>query len=197
MATCNALTARGYRRFWTTKPATCGTYQAGCNGDTLCGSPGLQIDEVRESCSPAGCYDPCGPRLIGKTINTDDYAAGLALNILGTNAERDATPCGLPPGTRGGYWADAFRGDGMKSGSRLRYLPSSGSMNELVALAEAYAKADLQKLVKYGVASDVNVTASYEGGNAIAISAEIIGTDGRTSRVNVSGSRLQNAWVWA
>lgn len=198
MATCNAVSNRGFRKFWTTKPANCGAYQTGCNGEIECGIPGLQLDTVVDPCQPLGCYADCASPILGKTINTDDYVAGLALNILGTNAETMATACGVRPGTRGGYWADSFRKDGAKTGSRLRQLPSSGSMNELVALAEAYAKADLAKLVSpYGVASKVDVKAMYRGGGTMAIDATITGTNGTTSNVNVSGNRLQNGWVWA
>lgn len=182
MATCNAVSERGYRRFWATKPANCGTYPGGCDGRSECGVPGLQLDT-----KPGG-----------KTINTDDYVAGLALNILGTDASADATACGVRPGARGGYWADAFRSDGYKTGTRLRALPSAGRIQDLVSLAEAYAKSDLQKLVSpYGVASKVTVTAAYVGGNSISVQAEIYGTDGRTSKVNISGSRIKNSWVWA
>ena len=183
-----------FRKFWTTQPGVCGRRNA-CGDE--CSIPALSIipvascDDKMRGCHPQiGCETPNG-----RTIATNDWVRSLALNILFTDAEKDANECGYSPGNRGGYWADAYRTDGQKTGSRLRQLKVTGRVRDLVEIARVYAQADLQKMVKYGVALKVEVTARYIGGNEILITATIYG-EKDTARVAVSGNRLSNAWVW-
>ena len=171
----------GRRRiFWTTQPAACGNV-ASCSAE--CGIPGLST------------YVP-GDDPKARTFRTNDFVVGLALNMIGTDARQDDTRCGYRPGARGGHWSDAFRGDGKSSGTQLRYIKPQASIQDTVSVIQAHFQMTLQRLVDYGVASAVIVKVKYAGRNVFNVSAEIFGSDGRTSNVGVTGTRLENSWVW-
>lgn len=167
------------RVFWVTQPNACGVVSDGCDA---CVRPGLNL-----ICGDQG----------GVTINNQNYVAGLVLNILLTDARNPDNNCGYTPGTRGGFWADSFRGDGLGSGSKIRQISVKNSVREIVALAKAYAQDDLKKLVAYGVAKSVTVEAIYEGSNRISLNVTVNGQDGTVTRVGVLGERIKNAWVWS
>lgn len=175
--TCSITVADRRRKFWATKESACGDAPS-CN--VACGRPGLQPIDTGQ----------------GRTFSTDDYVRGLALNILLTNGRKRDTICGTSAGTRGGHWADAFRTDGGSSGSLIRQVKPSGRINENVAEIQAAAQRDLDKLVIYQVATSVVVEARYAGRNTVDLTATITGQDGRTTAVAVTGSRLENSWVW-
>lgn len=181
MVQCNGPVAGRRKTFWVTQPDVCGT-DALC--DTPCGMPGLAL------------YTPESAGSEFKTFRTNDYVRGLAINILFTDSRKDDTYCGHRPGARGGDWTDSFRSDGGTSGTNLRYLQPQKSVTDNVVMVREYIRNSLQKLVKYGVASSVEVTAKYIGGNVIRVTAEIIGVDGELSRVGVSGNRIANSWTW-
>ena len=165
---------RGRRRlFWATQPAACGTVDV-CGAE--CGRPGLSVE--------------------GGAVAFSDYVRGLALNILMTDARKEDVTCGHRPGNRGGHWSDAYRGDGMGVGSRVRDIPPQTSMADAVKLVQAYGQADLAKLVSYGVAQSVDVKAANVGGGIVALTADIIGTTGEAARVGVSAARVENQWAW-
>lgn len=204
MAKDECLTALdvGLRNFWTTQPTACGTGYDEC-GD-VCARPGLELEHVYDPCPDTrGCYvardcrSDRPPQLLGATIATHDYVRSLALNILGTDAEREPIGgCPVRIGKRVGYWADAYRTDGLKSGARLRQMVLSGTMTQAAKLAQAYLARDLQKLVAYGVAKSIDVTANYLGGATISLEAVIHGDAGDTA-LTVAGTRLANEWVWS
>lgn len=176
--TCSISNSDRRRIFWTTQPDACGV-DFSC-GDT-CGKPGLQLKSV------AG----------GKSFANNDYVRGLALNILLTDGRREATLCGYRPGSRGGHWADSFREDGQKAGSLLRLADTRGqSVSDSIATLQAFAEADLQKLVISNVATQIKVTMAYAGRGKLSMSVEIIGRAGDVTRVGAIGSQLGNAWVW-
>lgn len=167
------------RRFWVTQANACSPEVTNCD---TCARPGLNL-----ICNDVGQI----------TINTDNYVTGLALNILLTDARKPDDGCGYTPGTRGGFWADSFRVDGLGSGSKLRQIPVNKSVRDIVSLAKAYAQDDLKKLVAYGVAKSVKVETEYKGSNRVALDITIEGEDGTVSRVGVLGERIKNSWVWS
>jgi len=167
------------RRFWVTQPNACATESDDCD---TCARPGLNL-----ICNDVGQV----------TINTENYVTGLVLNILMTDARKPDNGCGYTPGTRGGFWADTFRTDGLGSGSKLRQISVNNSVREIVSLAKAYAQDDLKKLVAYGVAKSVTVDAEYKGGNRVALTIIVNGQDGTVTRVGVLGERIKNSWVWS
>jgi phage gp46-like protein len=207
MSQCLVATAAQLPHFWTTQPDACGaTIEAdNCGGEGLCGAPGLSLVPVYSECNPLGCYSQIvggvvtkpAPALIGASFATNDFIRSLALNILLTDATRKpSAACGVTIGRRGGYWADSFRTDGQYTGSYLRQLPAVGAMAQLAGLAQQYAQRDLQKLVAYGVATSVSVTATYLGGGTIALVCVINGDTGPAT-VNLNGKVSASAWAWS
>lgn len=166
------------RLFWVTQPDACGETES-CG---TCGNPGLKVLKNDDG---------------SRTISTEEYVRGLAINILGTDGVKDAIECGRTPGTRGGYWADSFRDDGKTSGSLFRFMKPAGKINEDIGVLRAVIARDLNKLVSpYGVAISVDVELTYIGRGAARLDAKIVGRDGNTTRVGMTGSRLVNGWVW-
>ncbi|MGL5736316.1 MAG: phage GP46 family protein [Beijerinckiaceae bacterium] len=129
-------------------------------------------------------------------ISTENWVAGLALNIILTDARKPDTLCGWYPGTRGGHWSDSFRGDSLGTGSSIRFLKTDCSVGEMTAAVENALQSDLSKLVVHGVAREVKVTAKYAGKNTVDADVEIIGESGQSVRVGVSAERIKNSWVW-
>lgn len=179
MAAC-AQAAPGSRRraFWATQPNACGVDGNKC-GDP-CGIAGLQIIDNDD----------------GRTFATNDWLRGLVLNILMTDAKLPNTSCGYVPGTQGGHWSESFRGDGQVSGTLVRDLPTSSSIAASVAMAKARLTADMAKLIALGVATSVEVVTTYLGGQRISAEIVVVGQSGEKQRVGLSGSRLENSWVW-
>lgn len=184
---CAAPVVGRRRIFWSTQPDACGV-RPGCVSE--CGSAGLTLvlpgDDAR-------LVDPCSK---ARSIATSEYVRGLALNMLLTDARKHDTECGYLPGAINGHWSETYMSNGKPVGTSLRYLATVSSILDAVAIIKVYAAETLNKLVDYGVASRVDVTASYKGRNQITLDVLITGTDGLTSRVGLSGTRLENSWAW-
>lgn len=181
MVQCNGPVTGRRKLFWTTQPAACGV-QTDCVGE--CGSSGLLS------------YIPEGRTDGGRTFRTNDFVRGLALNILLTDGRKEDKACGYRPGSRGGHWSDSFREDGITSGTNVRYLTPQKSVADTVKVVQEYMRDSMNKLVRYGVATAVEVVCTYAGQGVIDAIITIFGTDGQTSRVGITGSRLENSWVW-
>ena len=191
-ANCSPPASRKRRVFWATQP-TCGVSEP-CPGEH-CYDSGLVLMEAH-SCS-LGCNSPCDRVSTGeRTIANNDWVRGLILNILLTDGRREDRDCGYRPGTRGGHWSDSFRGDGLSAGSLIRFINADCSVNQAVALAEAQITADMQKLVQWGVAYAVDVTATYRGRGVVDVVIEVTGLGGEVLNVGMSAKRLSNGWVW-
>lgn len=185
------------RPFWVTQPDACGAEIDPCGNS--CERAGLKFVDVPDCPGTLGCYNPCPSvkHTIGRTIATDNYAVGLALNILGTDGRRDETDCGYLPGRLGGHWSEAFMKTATaRVGTRLRHTDYSGTLQQQVRSAEATAQFDLEKLVTYGVARSVDVTGTYKGSGRVGLLAVINGPTAELGRVGFNGSRVANAWVW-
>lgn len=174
---CTIASADRRRKFWVTQPDSCGDDQS-CG--VVCGKPGLKSIQTPQ----------------GVTFATTDYVRGLAINILLTNGRKPDSSCGTGAGYRGGHWSDAFRTDGQTSGSLLRQVYPRGRISENIAELQAAAQRDLEKLVVYGVATSVDVSVVYKGRNVAELTATILGQNGQSTKVGVSGVRLENSWVW-
>lgn len=172
---CNYTINDRRRVFWVTQPETCGERPT-C--DQNCGIPGLKLIPVGQM----------------GTISTEIYLRGLILNILMTDGKKLENKCGFTPGTRGGHWSSSFVG--VSIGSNVRDIPTDTSVKEAVGLIKAHVFNDMQKLIKYGVASSVEVEAKYKGNNTIDLTIIVFGNDGSSTRVGVSGTRTTNSWAW-
>jgi phage gp46-like protein len=178
MAECNVPIQGRRRIFWTTQPDACGE-QSYCHSN--CGSSGLKS------------YVPGGQA--GRTFKNDNYVRSLALNIILTNGKKADRACGYRPGARGGHWSESY-GDNLNVGTNLRDIPTTYTIAEAIKLIQANLTTSLHKLVLYGVALSVDVKVKYLGSNVFDAAIDIISQDGLTSRVGITGNRLENSWVW-
>jgi phage gp46-like protein len=196
VSTCDIPTSGRKRVFWSTQ--ICSVRPDRCGAD--CATFGLKLEP--DLCPDAGCdntrVDGCAVdiSMLPRRITNSDWVRGLALNILMTDARNPDSVCGYPPGQRGGHWSESYR-SGVKVGSLLRALPRKSSIEQNVQAIKVQAEVDLNKLVTYGVASSVEVTTAYLGGSRYSLNAKIYGSDGITSNVGLSGTRLENAFVWS
>lgn len=165
------------RIFWSTQACSVVTV---CKDDCL--QFGLLYD--REAGSP---ISP-NPR----SISTNNWLAGLVINILLTDGQGPERLCGYKPGRRGGHWSDSFRTDGQNSGSLLRKVGKTKTVQEGVNLIQSYAQASLTKLIAYGVATAVEVDAKYAGNGKVELVVTVIGPAGQEERVGFTSTRLNN-----
>lgn len=165
------------RIFWSTQPDACAGVEV-C--DTECTRPGLRL-----LTSTAGA-----------TIDTSNYVRGLAINILGTDGAVSETECGVRPGNRGGHWSQIFAGSNVSFGSRIRFLNVACSITLAPRTIASQLELELQKIVTYGVARSVAVEGTYAGRGVVRLVITITGSDGQSSNVALSGTRLANAWAW-
>lgn len=194
-----------FRKFWATQLNACPSEDAdpNCadpNGLLRCEGAGLQLQYQYDPCFQelnwkGGTFSQCGQNVTGATISTDNWVAGLMINILGTNAQQAKSICGNRPGQKGGYWLDDI--SGAKSGSSIRYIPTTGyTVNQQVEYVRQTALVDMNKLITYGVAKSVAVSAKYLGRQTIGLIITAVGVDDITTVVNSSITKISNAWVW-
>jgi phage gp46-like protein len=114
-----------------------------------------------------------------------------------TDGKEPDKACGYLPGAQGGHWSESYIATEATVGTLVRALPTTGTIAESVATVAAYAEATLYRLVARGVASSVEVVASYAGNMRVAVNVIVYGTNGEVSaRVGLSSTRLANGWVW-
>lgn len=180
IAACEPNFSERRRTFWATQPAACGT---GPEGDcaTDCGRPGLLL-------TPASPF--------GRSIVTTNWVRGLALNILGTDAKLPNRACGFEAGQQGGHWSESYRTDGLPIGTSVRELPTMRSIKESISTVKAYLENDLGRLITMNIASRIDVTVEYVGGNRVSVSIDIISIAGVSAKVGLTGERSASSWVW-
>lgn len=179
-ANCSGGLTDRQRVFWTTQP--CADKGSLC-GNSCDDTNGLKIVEVGEEQA---------------TIDNSNYVRSLALNILLTDGRRPDSPCGWRPGARGGHWSDSFRSaeHAGTAGSLIATLNAHKSIADAVQELRALVAYDMQKLVKYGVATSVEVNAEYVGSNVVNLAIKINGFAGEMVSVGASLTRVKNAWAW-
>jgi len=176
-AYCETAPQGRRRAFWATQPEACGADADACRPAGECARPGLLLE--------------------GSSFATGDWLRGLVINILHTDGKLPADRCGYAPGTQGGHWTESFRTDRQKTGTLIRGIAPQSSIRDAIALVKARMIADLNKLVAMKLALKVEVNASYLGSNRVRVDIVIIGQSGETTKVGMTGDRLQNSWVWS
>lgn len=135
------------------------------------------------------------------TLDRSQWIKGWIVTQLFTRAFLDCEE--HPLGQRGGgWWADAFRTDDFKSGSKLWALlwTHGGASNQLLLTAKTYALEALQPLMGWGVVSSINVDALYVTrfpfDATIQLDIRVVGP-GVHSQFSVVGERQPNyTWLW-
>lgn len=128
-------------------------------------------------------------------FSSRDYIRGLAINYLLTDAESMDANC-VRQITRRGWWADAWRTDGFRMGSRLWTLQWERTVSETLVKARQYAAEALQPLLEYHVASSIDVKARLAGRDTIVIDVTINGPWGPIG-FSLSGiERIPYGFLW-
>ena len=96
----------------------------------------------------------------------------------------------------GGWWADSFRSDSFRSGSKLWALKWGRVNNDTLLTAKRYAEEALQYLLTWGIVATLNVRPMYVSHNVMQLIVTITGPG--TSRVLAfQGSMMPNStWLW-
>lgn len=178
---CAAIPGQiAFKKFWTYKRTPCAPFSGGCGDD--CAQPGFQLNKAAGS---------------ALTIDTSDRARSIATFILMTRAAQDNASCRGRPERYGGYWADSFRLDNLKSGSRIYYVPLNASISSTVNAVVAFAQDDMQKMVSMNEADAVFVSGKYAGNGVISLTITIT-VDGQNIDVPFAATRSTgNQWVFS
>lgn len=178
MVACVQSSVGRRKLFWATKVDACGVAPS-CLQD--CGWPGFELTGPED-----------GPR----SISTDNWLQGLIINMLMTDGRRLDTACGYNPAGQGGHWSESYVDDTYGIGTLIRTVGPGARVAQVEAQLSAYAQQTLGKLVGRGVARSVAVEVTYKSGGTFDLNASVFGMDNTTSRIGLSGQRLENGWVW-
>lgn len=171
------------RLFWSSQPGSNCEPVFSCG--QICEIPGIALVDVDKAEN-------------SRTVATNDWLRGLALNMLMTDGRKPNSACGYNPRSLGGHWSESFdQSQGAGIGSLILETQNATSVNETLNLIVAYAQATLDRLIARGVAVRVDVSGEYLGSNRYSVNAEILGLGNNSARVGVTGERLQNGWVWS
>lgn len=129
--------------------------------------PGISVRHS-PSCSGDACHlfacDGGNWRVTNvNTLDRAEWIKGWAITQLFTPRYMDCAehPLGIK---RGGWWADSFRtGQPFLSGSKLYALNyvHGGARNELLMLAQDYAREALQYLIEWNIAEEIETSAEW------------------------------------
>lgn len=157
-------------------------------------------------CSPSRCESSdCGMGALwvnnSGTLDSSEWLGGWCINQLSARAQATCDET-LTEKPGGGWWADAFRGQGsgtagFRSGSKLWTLRGQLSTNERLLLAKRYAEEALAWLVSAGVAMRIEVTATLASSRAINLAITII-VPGSSAEATITGQQQPDySWAWS
>lgn len=130
-----------------------------------------------------------------RTLDTSRWVEGWIYNQLSTKAAVDCAESPLGE-AGGGWWADAFRTDGFKTGSKLWSLQWLPTVNETLVTAKRYAEEALSYLVMWKVASKVVVDVAYISKTVLRLTVTVTGP-GVAVTSEFQGQKLPDfGWLW-
>ena len=162
--------------------------------------PGLSFRAVPLCEGPyAECPQPGYARMritSSGSIDRADWIRGWIMAQLTTRGEVSCEEHPLKM-RAGGWWADAFRiPAGFKTGSKLWALQWSLVTNEALIMAKQYATTALNPLMQWGIASRINIDASYVSCKVMRLAIDVTGP-GVASTATVQGMAMpDSAWLW-
>lgn len=129
------------------------------------------------------------------TLDRARWIEGWIMTQLLTRGQIDCNENPLGENA-GGWWADAFRSDSFKSGSKLWSLQWAHANNEALLTAKDYALQALSYLVDWGIVSKLIVTPFYMTRSIIHLQIDITGP-GVSANFVVEGQALARCdWLW-
>jgi len=129
------------------------------------------------------------------TLDRSRWIEGWIMTQLLTRGQIDCEEHPLGE-NEGGWWADAFRADAFKSGSKLWALQWAHADNDALLTAKQYATEALSYLVNWGIVSTLIITPFYITRSVIQLHISIAGP-GVSSAFVVEGQAMAKAdWLW-
>jgi len=162
--------------------------------------PGISFRQVPLCDGPScECARPAYPRVritAAGTVDRADWVRGWIMAQLTTRGEVSCDEHPLKV-RAGGWWADAFRTpSGFKTGSKLWALQWALVTNEALITAKQYATQALNPLMQWGIASRINIDASYVSRKVMQLQIVVTGP-GTTTAATLQGSAMpDSAWLW-
>lgn len=130
------------------------------------------------------------------TLDRSRWIEGWVLTQLLTRGEVECDEFDIQHKTDGGWWADAFRTDNFKSGSKLWALQWSHNNNETLLRAKQYAYDALQYLVAWGIVNKLIIDPLYISRSVIHLKIAITGP-GISAAFVVEGQAMPHSgWLW-
>jgi phage gp46-like protein len=129
------------------------------------------------------------------TLDRSRWIEGWIVTQLLTRGEVscDEHPLGQ---REGGWWADAFRTDAFKSGSKLWSLQWAPVDNNTLMMAKQYATEALSYLLSWGIVSKLIVEPVYVSRQVMHLRISITGP-GVSSNFVLEGQAMARAdWLW-
>lgn len=152
-------------------------------------------------CSPPACPQECtggnpAVRVTSMgTLDREKFIEGWITRQLFTRGriECDEHPLGKADG---GWWADSFRPDQFRSGSKLWALKWSYVTNETLMKAKEYTLQALYYLTGWGIVSTMNVTPLFVSHNVMHIKIRITGPGISMDMVFEGTAMPDSTWLW-
>jgi phage gp46-like protein len=136
--------------------------------------------------------------VLGGSLERANWIRGWAILQLLSDARAPADFV-LPDGAqaRRGWWADSVRANAFSTGSLLWTLGYSMASAAAVQQAQLYATQALQPLTDWGVASSIDVAATYANKRKIEIAITIAGPGADAVNLVINGTAAPGmGWLW-
>jgi phage gp46-like protein len=145
------------------------------------------------------CETPGTARMRLTAAGTLDRSRWIEGWIIAQLVTRGEVSCDEHPLRQraGGWWADAFRSGGFRSGSKLWSLQWSHVTNDALILAKQYATQALNYLIGWGIAASIKIETSYVSQKVMRLHITVSGP-GLARTVTIDGTAMPDAgWLWA
>lgn len=153
------------------------------------------VADCRTYCDVGATATPTWRATMSRSLDTRQWIRGWVINQLATRA---AATCNDSPviNKAGGWWADGYRKDNFRSGSKLWTLQWSKSINETMQIAKTYAEDALAYLVTWQIATSVEVVVAYVNKAVLTLTVNIKGPNLDVSVSLTGENRPDSSWLW-
>lgn len=153
------------------------------------------VGDCQSYCDVQGTATPTWRATLSRSLDNRQWIRGWIINQLST---RGAATCQDTTAIKraGGWWADAYRGDTFRSGSKLWTLQWSKTINETLQLAKSYAEEALSYLVTWKIASSVVVDVAYINKSVLTLAVTVTGPNVNVTTTLVGQSLPDFGWLW-
>lgn len=97
----------------------------------------------------------------------------------------------------GGWWADAFRTNNFKSGSKLWSLQWAQINNDALLMAKQYATEALSYLLQIGYATRLDIKPTYVSRFVMLLAINVHGPGYASATVSAEGRVINGNWLWS